>query len=258
MSQPGSDRLLAGKVAIVTGAGGDIGRAICVRYAQEGARVVAAELRQDLADRTASAVREVGGEVLALAVDISHGAGADVMARQAGERFGRIDVLVNCAAVFATIRKAPFWEITEEEWDACMAVNLRGMWLCCKAVYPTMRDQRSGRIINISSGTQLWGAPDYLHYVTSKAGVVGMTRALAREMGDAGINVNAVAPGLTMTSGVLATTSREWIEQRANAGCLKRAEAPDDLVGTFVFLASDDSAFMTGQTIVVDGGRQFH
>ena len=255
MSEPSGDQLLEGKVAIVTGAGGDIGRAICVRYAQEGARVLVAELRQDLAERTAAAVKEVGGEALALATDVSKGADAEAMARAAHERWGRIDVLVNCAAVFATVRRAPFWELTEQEWDQLMAVNLRGMWLCSKAVFPYMREQQSGRIINIASGTAFWGSPQFLHYVTSKAGVIGMTRAMAREVGEYGIGVNAIAPGLTVTSGALASTPREYMEQRAADGSFKRAQVPDDLVGTFVYLASDASSFVTGQTIVVDGGR---
>jgi NAD(P)-dependent dehydrogenase (short-subunit alcohol dehydrogenase family) len=257
MSQESGYGLLQGKVAIVTGAGGDIGRAISVRYAQEGARVVVAELKQELAERTAAAVREAGGEALALATDVSKGADADAMARQTFERLGRIDVLVNCAALFGNIRRAPFYELTEEEWDAVMAVNLRGMWLCCKAVFPYMREQASGRIINIASGTAFWGSPQFLHYVTSKAGVIGLTRALAREVGEHGINVNAVAPDLTLTSGALSMVSREWIEQRGQEGAIKRVELPEDLVGTFVYLASDDSAFVTGQTIVVDGGRVF-
>ncbi len=255
MTATSNDRMLQGKVAIVTGAGGDIGRAIAVRYAQEGARVVVAEIQQELADRTAGAVKDAGGEVLALATDVSTRLDTEAMARRTFEQWGRIDVLVNNAAMFGTLRRVPFHELTEEEWDACMAVNLRGMWLCCKAVFPYMREQRSGRIINIASGTLFWGAPGFLHYVTSKAGVVGLTRAMAREVGEHGINVNAIAPGLTMTSGALATTSREMAEQRASAGAFKRPEEPADLVGTFVYLASDDSAFVTGQTIVVDGGR---
>ena len=255
MSEPSGSNLLQGKVAIVTGAGGDIGRAICVRYAQEGARVVVAEIKRELAERTAQAVTKAGGEALALTVDVSQESDAEAMARQAFERLGRIDVLVNCAALFANVRRAPFYEISVEEWDALMAVNLRGMWLCTKAVFPYMREQASGRVINIASGTAFWGAPDFLHYVTSKAGVIGITRSLARELGEYGINVNAIAPGLTATSGAMTNTSREFMEQRVSIGAFKRVEEPDDLVGTFVYLASDDSAFMTGQTIVVDGGR---
>jgi NAD(P)-dependent dehydrogenase (short-subunit alcohol dehydrogenase family) len=254
---------LPGRVAIVTGAGGDIGRAICVRYAQEGARVLATDVEAALADQTVAAVRAVGGEAQAAAVDVSRTAGAEEMARAAVERWGRIDVLVNCAAKFRTIQRKPFYELTEEEWDAVMAVNLRGMWLCCKAVFPTMRQQGAtpatasvaGRIVNVASVVAFWGAPLFLHYVTSKAGVIGLTRALARELGEHGINVNAVAPDLTLTSGSLAMVSRDWIEARGQEGAIKRAELPTDLVGAFVYLASDDSAFVTGQTLIVDGGR---
>lgn len=255
MSAASEERLLAGKVAIVTGAGGDIGRAIVLRYAEEGARVVVAELKQDLADRTAQAVQAAGGEALALATDVSTRLDTETMARRTFEDFGRIDVLVNCAAMFGNVQRKPFYEITEEEWDALMAVNLRGMWLCCKAVFPYMRQQGSGRIINIASGTAFGGTPEFLHYVTSKAGVIGLTRALAREVGEYGINVNAIAPGLTVTSGALATTPPEYMERRAQQGALKRPQVPADLVGTFVYLASERSAFVTGQTIVVDGGR---
>src|SRR3954451_2904275 len=255
MSEASGDQLLPGKVAIVTGSGGDIGRAICVRYAEEGARVVVAELKQELADQTAEAVRAEGGEALALATDVTKGADTAAMARQTFEQLGRIDVLVNCAAMFGNIQRKPFHEITEEEWDAVMAVNLRGMWLCCKAVFPYMREQASGSIINISSGTAFWGSPQFLHYVTSKAGVVGLTRALAREVGEHGIRVNAIAPGLTATSAALATTTREYMDARAQAGPMKRPQVPADLVGAFVYLASERSAFVSGQSLVVDGGR---
>jgi NAD(P)-dependent dehydrogenase (short-subunit alcohol dehydrogenase family) len=261
MSESGGTRRLRDRVAIVTGAGGDIGRAICVRYAREGARVLAADLDPELAERTAAALQEAGGEGRAFAVDISQPGEAEGMVRAAVDRWGRVDVLVNAAARFKAIQRKPFYELTVEEWDACMAVNLRGTWLCCKAVFPTMREQSAtaggiaGRIVNVASVVSFWGAPLFLHYVTSKAGVIGMTRSLARELGEYGITVNAVAPDLTLTSGALAMVSREWIEQRGQEGAIKRAEVPEDLVGTFVYLASDDSAFMTGQTIVVDGGR---
>jgi NAD(P)-dependent dehydrogenase (short-subunit alcohol dehydrogenase family) len=181
--------------------------------------------------------------------------GAEALARAAVERWGRIDVLVNVAALFTGIVRKPFYELTEQEWDAVMGVNLRGMWLCCKAVFPTMREQQSGRIVNMASVVAFWGAPLFLHYVTSKAGVIGLTRALAREVGEYGITVNAVAPDLTLTSGALSMTSREWIDQRGQEGAIKRTEVPDDLAGAFVYFASDASAFVTGQTLIVDGGR---
>jgi 3-oxoacyl-[acyl-carrier protein] reductase len=262
MSEPQRDDRLRGKVAIVTGAGGDIGRAISVRYAREGARVLAVDLKPELADRTAAALREAGGEGETLGADVSHTAGAEALAQAAVDRWGRIDVLVNIAALFTGIVRKPFYELTEEEWDAVMGVNLRGMWLCCKAVFPTMRAQAAtsdpgvgGRIVNMASVVAFWGAPLFLHYVTSKAGVIGLTRALAREVGEHGITVNAVAPDLTLTSGALSMTSREWIDQRGQEGAIKRAELPQDLEGAFVYFASDASAFVTGQTLVVDGGR---
>jgi 3-oxoacyl-[acyl-carrier protein] reductase len=255
MSQASGNALLQGKVAIITGAGGDMGRAIAVRYAQEGARVVVAEIQQATAEQTATAVRDAGGEALALAIDVSRRAATESMARQTVERFGRIDVLVNCAAMFGTVERKPFDEITDDEWDACMAVNLRGMWLCCRAVFPYMREQATGQIINISSGTVFGGTPLFLHYVTSKAGVVGLTRALAREVGDHGIRVNTIAPGLTVTRGSRQHFTDEHFDALARHTALGRPEQAADLVGTFVYLASDDSAFVTGQTIVVDGGR---
>ena len=256
MAEATSDQRLRDKIAVVTGAGGDIGRAIGLRYGREGARVLAADLRSELAERTAAMVCDAGGTAIPLAVDVRHNDGAETLARAALDRWGRIDVLVNVAALFTGIQRKPFYELTEDEWDAVMGVNLRGMWLCCKAVFPYMREQGSGSIINISSGTQFWGSPQFLHYVTSKAGVIGLTRALAREVGEYGIRVNAIAPGLTATSAALNTTTRDYMEQRAQKGALKRTQEPADLVGAFVYLASERSAFVSGQTLVVDGGRE--
>lgn len=255
MSGPSGSFLLRDKVTIITGAGGDMGRAIAVRYAQEGARVVVAEIQQAQAEQTADAVRAAGGEVLALALDVSQRADTERMARTAIERFGRIDVLVNCAAMFGSVERKPFDELTDEEWDACMAVNLRGMWLCCRAVYPYMREQRAGAIVNIASGTVFGGTPLFLHYVTSKAGVIGLSRALAREVGDHGIRVNTIAPGLTVTRGARQHFQDEHFDALARHTALGRPQQVADLVGTFVYLASDESSFLTGQTIVVDGGR---
>jgi 3-oxoacyl-[acyl-carrier protein] reductase len=167
-------------------------------------------------------------------------------------------VLVNNAAIFSTITMKPFWEITTDEWDGLQAVNVRGVWLAAKAVVPQMRRQGSGRIINISSGVIFMGRTHYLHYVASKGAVFAMTRAMARELGDFGITVNAITPGATYTEVPRATVTPEQREAMLRAMCIKRPEEPRDLVGTVVFLASDDAAFISGQTINVDGGMNLH
>jgi NAD(P)-dependent dehydrogenase (short-subunit alcohol dehydrogenase family) len=172
------------------------------------------------------------------------------------ERFGRIDGLVNNAAVFATLNKKPFTEIDEAEWDKVMAVNVRGPFLCAKAVAPIMVAQKSGKIVNIASGTVFKGVPGLLHYVASKGAVVAMTRCLARELGSANVGVNAIAPGLTLSEGLVANES--WQAEGSQATVATRAfrrdQMPADLVGALLFLCSSDSDFVTGQTLVVDGG----
>ncbi len=178
------------------------------------------------------------------------------MANAAASRFGRIDGLVNNAAIFQrpAVRRAPFWELSVEEWDQVMAVNLRGVFLCARAVAEHMREQRSGSIVNISSGTVHAGTPNFAHYVTSKAGVIGLTRVMARELGDYNVRVNAIAPGLTLS---IEDADEAFVARHRNlAGmrCLKRIQEPQDLVGTVIFFCSDESAFITGQTLLVDGG----
>jgi 3-oxoacyl-[acyl-carrier protein] reductase len=185
------------------------------------------------------------------------------MARETMERFGRIDILVNNAAVFERVKmvRAPFWEVDPAEWDRVMAVNLKGAFLCCRAVFPYMRAQNSGKIINISSGTFFVGSPNQLAYVASKGGIIGMTRSMARELGDFGINVNCIAPGATQgyDPGDADFERREKsLEQLVSRRALKRIEHAEDLVGAAIFLASLDSDFITGQTIVVDGGEAVH
>jgi len=182
------------------------------------------------------------------------------MAQKTIERFGRIDILINNAAIFANLGKKPFFEISEEEWDEVMRINLKGVFLCCKAVYPHMKKQGKGKIINVSSSTFFMGVPYFLHYVSSKGGVIALTRALAREVGDDGICVNAIVPGLTISDAVRGNPMypEEYLRVAASNRCFKRDELPEDLTGTVVFLASDDSDFITGQTIVVDGGSVFN
>jgi len=197
-----------------------------------------------------------GGEGLALQVDVAAADSVERMVQAVDKRWGRIDMLINNAAIYGSIVRKPFFEITPEEWDALMAVNLKGPWLCARAVFPCMR-KSGGRIVNIASATFYSGSPLWAHYVAAKGGIIGLTRALAREAGDYGIRVNAIAPGFTLTE-----ASLRLIEDAAtygvNRGAIKRAQQTDDLIGALLFFASPSSDFVTGQTLVVDGGRQFN
>lgn len=249
---------LEGKVAIITGAAGGIGKACALRFAEEGARIVIADVKD-----AAGAVAEIakkGGEAIGIKTDVSSEAATKEMARIALEKFGRIDILVNDAGVFATLDKKSFLDITTEEWDFVLGVNLRGMFNCCKAVFPQMKKQGKGKIINISSSTVFQGVPFFLHYVSSKGGVIAMTRALAREVGDSGVAVNAITPGLTASEAVRGNPKypEEYLKTASGTRCFKRPEEPEDLAGAALFLASDDSDFVTGQTLNVDGGVIMH
>jgi len=246
---------LQDRVAIVTGGGHGIGRAYARRLAEEGAAVVIAELDGPAAERVAA---EVGG--LALATDVADKASVERMAQGALDRFGRIDVLVNNAAIFATVpmSRAPFDEIDPAEWDRMMAVNLRGTWLACRAVVPQMRKQRYGKIINISSSTAIKGSASRIHYVTTKAGIIGFTRTLAMEVGKDNICVNCIAPGSTLSEENADEALVKYRQAAAATRALQRMERPEDLVGAVAFFASSDSDFITGQTLVVDGGACLH
>ena len=247
---------LTDKVVIVTGGAKGIGRAYSLGVAAEGARVVVA----DVADSkpTVKEIEARGGQALGVECDVSREADTQRVATETLARFARIDVLVNNAAMYGTLKRRPFMEIPVDEWDRVMAVNLRGLFLCARAVFPAMKAQGKGKIVNISSSTFFKGVPDYIHYTTSKGGVVGFTRSLARELGDFGIRVNAIAPGFTLSGDNEGNISEERKRANVQMRMLKRAEVPEDLVGTLVFLASDDSDFMTGQTLLVDGGGSVH
>jgi NAD(P)-dependent dehydrogenase (short-subunit alcohol dehydrogenase family) len=234
---------LKGRVAIVTGGATGIGRAIAARLAQDGARVVVADLNK--ADNGA----------LNLQVDVSREADVARMAAETLRAFGRIDILVNNAAVFSSLELRPFEDIPPDEFRKVMEVNIMGVWLCCRACVPHMRKGGHGRIINLASGAPLKGVPLFLHYISSKGAVIAMTRGLAREVGKDGITANALAPGFTLSENVAKheTHVRQGQITRMTRA-IQRDETPEDLVGAVSFLASDDAAFITGQTLVVDGG----
>ena len=247
---------LSNKVAVITGGAAGIGFAYARRFLAEGARVVVA----DVADPVAAAGKlDAGDHALGVVTDVSDAASVHAMVKAAVSRFDRIDVLVNNAALFAPLTPKPFDEIPEAEWDRVMAVNVKGVWNCTRAVAPVMRAQGSGRIINVASAIVAKGTAMLMHYVTSKGAVVAMTRALARELGPAGIAVNAVAPGLILSDTVQANPDIAAFQRAAvmQSRSLKREAFPEDVEGTVVFLASDDSAFMSGQTLIVDGGSVF-
>jgi NAD(P)-dependent dehydrogenase (short-subunit alcohol dehydrogenase family) len=245
---------LEGKVAIVTGGARGIGRAIAEGLAAEGARLVIA----DLSGAEEAAASFSGG--FGLTVDVAAEEEVERMAAETVERCGGVDILVNNAGLYASLPMRPFEEISVEEWRRVMDVNVLSMFLCCRAIVPRMREHGGGKIVNISSGTPFRGVPFLLHYVTSKGAIVAFTRALAKEVGAAGVLVNCVAPGFTMSEGVKAHP--EVIEKLRDvsiaARTLQRDELPEDVVGAVVFLCGPSSDFITGQTMVIDGGQYFH
>jgi 3-oxoacyl-[acyl-carrier protein] reductase len=250
---------LQNKVVIVTGGAHGIGRAYCLAFARAGSKIIIADLDQVAAAQVAVEARAAGGAALAIAVDVSDEHATKKMAAKALECFGRIDVLINNAAVFSVVpmNRGPIETIDPGEWDRLMAVNLRGLFLCCRAVLPTMRTQKSGKIITIASGTAFAGAPGRIHYVTSKAATIGFTRTLAREVGGDNITVNCLAPGNTLSEENPSEEVVRFRESSVRLRALKRIQLPTDAVGAMLFLASPLSDFITGQTLNVDGGISF-
>lgn len=251
---------LKDKIVIVTGGGHGIGKAYCLGFGRSGSRVVVADIDKPAADKaSAEIVLQTGAHALALHTDVADERSTKQMAAAVMQHFGRIDVLINNAAIFATIpmNRGRIETIDPDEWDRLMAVNLKGLFFCCRAVLPSMRAQKSGKIINIASGTVFAGSPGRIHYVTSKMATIGFTRTLAHEVGDDNINVNVLAPGNTLSE---ENPSQEVIrlrESSAGLRALKRIQMPQDVVGAMLFMASPLSDFITGQTVNVDGGISF-
>jgi len=249
---------LKGKTAIVTGAAQGIGRAFARRLAEDGASVVIADVSN--AEATAKELQGQGHKALALKVDVTSEADTKAMADRTVDAFGGIDILVTNAGLYTTLPIGPFENISVDAWRRVMDVNTLGVFLSCRAVVPHMRKRKSGRIVNVASGTPFKGVPFLLHYVSSKGAVVAFTRSLAKELGKDNILVNCIAPGFTLSDGVMANP--EHLEKlrsiSINTRTLQRDQVPEDLVGALSFFASDDCAFVTGQTMVVDGGSYFH
>ena len=241
-------------MAIVTGGARGIGRAIAEGLAAEGARIVVADIRG--AEEAAGAFRDGVG----LTVDVASEADAERMAAETEARCGGIDILVNNAGLYASLAMRPFEQIPVPEWRQVMDVNVLSMFLTCRAVVPRMRKRGGGRIVNISSGTPFRGVPYVLHYVTSKGAIVALTRALAKELGDDEVLVNCVAPGFTLSEGVRENPAvvEALRDVSVSARTLKRDQEPGDVVGAVVYLCGPGSTFVTGQTIVIDGGQYFH
>jgi 3-oxoacyl-[acyl-carrier protein] reductase len=247
-----------GRSVLITGGGKGIGKVYAEEFAKAGARVAAADIDAKAAEAVAQALRSAGHDAIGFGADIASEESTAAMAQTVLDRFGTIDVLINNASLMSVLPRRSWLEIPVEEWDRVMAVNLRGMFLCCRAVYPAMKAQARGKIVNISSSRVWEGAPNRLHYTTSKAGVIGFTRALAREVGEFGITVNALTPGMTQSETQVASSSGNYLAARIAGRAIERVQVPADLVGAVMFLSSPASDFMTGQTINVDGGKSMH
>ncbi|OEU80572.1 MAG: hypothetical protein BA865_14930, partial [Desulfobacterales bacterium S5133MH4] len=248
---------LKGRVAIVTGGAKGLGRAFALKLAEEGARVMVVT-RKDMAnlEKTVQQIKDLGGEAALFQADVARETDMLNMAEATNKAFGRIDILINNAAIYDGIKRKPFYEIDPDEWDLVMTVNVKGAFLAARAVFPYMKAQGYGKIVNLSSEVFYTGSNGFAHYVASKGGVIGLTRALAVELGPHNICINCVAPGFTDTeaSRGLADVTKYDTSKTP----LRRLERPEDLTGAALFLASPESDFITGQTILVDGGRAMH
>lgn len=244
------------RIVLVTGSGQGIGRELVQQFAAAGSVAIVADLSAANAGSVATEIRAVGGRALPLEVDVSKKESVDSMVAAVLAEFGRIDVLINNAAIFSSLKKRPFDEIPPDEWQKVMDVNVNGAFFCASAVAKSMRDRHFGRIINISSASVHRGTKNYLHYVTSKSAVIGMTNSLAREVGPHGITVNCIRPGTVATEVAerVASLTPEIRQRNIDLQCIPRTIVPSDLVGLAMFLATPAASFITGQTIACDGG----
>jgi 3-oxoacyl-[acyl-carrier protein] reductase len=251
---------LEDKVTIITGAAHGIGKAYARRFAEEGSHVVIADIDARGGEATAKAILDSGGSAWARATDVRSFPDVQGLMRETVEKFGRVDTLLNNAAIYVTEKlwKGPVEDLEPHEWDRVMEVNLKGVFLCSKAAIPIMKRQRAGKIINIASGTFFSGSGNMPHYTTAKGGVVALTRVMARQLGEFGINVNCMTPGSTMSEESVSDEVLKRREGSVDKRAFRRIETPADIVGTAVFLASSDSDFVTGQLLVVEGGGIMH
>ena len=244
-----------GQSIVITGAGQGIGRQYAIKFAKAGARVAIVDVNVDAAN---SVVKEIGPSAIAIETDVSDKGSVDSMAQAVMQQWGRIDVLVNNAAIFSTLKMKPFEQITPADWESVMGVNARGVLYCCQAVAGPMRAQRKGKIINISSSVVVTGRANYAHYIASKGAVIALTRALATELGTDNINVNAISPHGIVTEVPRETIREDQWEGIIAAQALKRKGSSADMIGSVMFLASEQSDYMTGQTLNLDAGLRYN
>lgn len=251
---------LKDKVAIITGAAHGIGKAYARRFAEEGAHIVIADIDAQGGEATAKAIIDSGFSAWTRTTDVRDFSDVQALMRETVKKFSRVDILLNNAAIYVTqqLWKGQVEDLELSEWDRVIEVNLKGVFLCCKAAIPIMKQQKSGKIINIASGTFFSGSGNMPHYTTAKGGVVALTRVMARQLGEWGINVNCMTPGSTMSEENVTSDVLARRQSSANSRAFKRVETPADIVGTALFLASSDSDFVTGQLLVVEGGGIMH